>query len=134
MTELKLWNIRWAVDESAGLYRMLREIPTPEFLSYWITGQSMNDDRCTYMGVIAAANETDAIQILLHNVQPVTEISWVRPYVMSPNAQDNFNHYMMSYNLQRTVYFKSLGLLYDKPVVSHTDYDGWECITLTELL
>lgn len=134
MTELKLWNIRWAVDESAGLYRMLREIPSPEILSYWISGQSMDNDRCTYMGVIAAPNETEAIQILLRNVQPVTEISWVKPFNINSNPQGEFDRYVMSYDMQRTIYFNVLGLLYNKPVVSHTECDGWECRTLTELL
>lgn len=134
MTELKLWNIRWAVDESAGLYRMLREIPTPEILSYWISGQSIDNDRCTYMGVIAAPNETEAIHILLRNVQPVTEISWVRPFDINATLQGDFDRYVMSYDMQRTVYFKTLGLLYDKPVVSHAECGAWECRTLTELL
>jgi len=134
MTELKLWNIRWAVDESAGLYRMLREIPTPEFLSYWISGQSIDNDRCTYMGVVAAPNETDAIQVLLHNVQPVTEISFVKPFDINSALHGEFDRYTMSYDMQRTIYFKALGLLYNKPVVSHTEDDGWVCTTLSELL
>lgn len=134
MTELKLWNIRWAVDESAGLYRMLREVPTPEILSYWITGQSIGNEHCTYMGVIAAPNETEAIQVLLRNVQPVMEISWVRPYALDPNIHGNFDRYVMSYDMQRVVHFKSLGLLCDKSTVSHKHDGGWGCVTLTELL
>lgn len=130
---LKLWNCRWAVDESRGLYAMLRNPPTPEILSYWITGQSINDDYCTYVGIIAAVNETAALQILMHNVQPILEVSWIRPIKVNLGMGYNPDLHVFDWPSQRLIYQTSTGRVMDRPLVSH-DEDGWSCITFTEFL